>query len=227
MKKKDPENPRVITVSEKHGDVYKWLPPTYSLFQETPYTFSAIKDFSCRPKRGGTDKPMFLINHWLRPDGPPDPTEAAHVNSRRTLLNRFRTCAAARQRLPNVLAVDFTAIGDLYTTVNTLNGAIGRLSDVTPDIDKAIRRAVRSGKLSEARLAELRGYRRLPKLSTAAARTVLGPAARRAPAARPRRVRVREPHRQGPGHPVPRRRLGAAAGPDTPSTTTTTTPSKG
>src|SRR3954453_14083963 len=99
------------------------------------------------------------------------------MNSRATLLDRFRTCAAARQRLPNVLAVDFTAIGDLYTTVNSLNGAIGRLSDVTPDIDKAIRRAVQSGKLSEARVAELRGYRRLPKLSTGAARAVLGPAA--------------------------------------------------
>ena len=82
-KGREPENPRrVVTVSEKHGDVYKWLPPTYSLFQETPYTFSAIKGFSCRPKRGGTDKPMFLINHWLRPNGPPDPTEAANVNSR-------------------------------------------------------------------------------------------------------------------------------------------------
>ena len=91
---------RVITVSEKHGDVYKWLPPTYSLFEETPYTFTAIKDFSCKPKRGQTDKTMFLINHWLRPNGPPDPVEAGRVNSRKVLLDRFRTCGAARKRLP-------------------------------------------------------------------------------------------------------------------------------
>ena len=178
-KKRDAENPkRVITVSEKHGDVYKWLPPTYSLFEETPYTFASIKSFNCVPtKRGGTDKTMFLINHWLRPNGPPDPTEAAHVNSRKVLLDRFRTCAGERQRLPNVIAVDFTAIGDIYSTVNELNAAIGRLSEVTPDIDKAIKKALRSGELSEAQAVEIRGYRRLPRMSAARARTVLGPAA--------------------------------------------------
>src|SRR6478736_7800393 len=96
-KKGQRENPRrVLTVSEKHGDVYKWLPPTYSLFQETPYTFSKTSDFSCAPKRGKPGNPMFLINHWLRPNGPPDPSEAAKVNSRAVLLDRFRTCAARR-----------------------------------------------------------------------------------------------------------------------------------
>ena len=62
------ENPRrLIMVSEKHGDEQKWLPPTYSLFQETPYTFKSIEDFNCKPDRGRHNKPMFLINHWLRP----------------------------------------------------------------------------------------------------------------------------------------------------------------
>ncbi len=37
---------RLITVSEKHGDVYKALPPTYSIFQETPCTFPKISAFN-------------------------------------------------------------------------------------------------------------------------------------------------------------------------------------
>ena len=124
-KKGQTENPRrVLTVSEKHGGVYDWLPATYSLFQETPYTFSSVKAFSCAPKRGKAGNPMFLINHWLRPDGPPDPGAAADVNSRSVLLDRYRTCAARREVLPNVIAVDFTEVGALYATVRELNSAI-------------------------------------------------------------------------------------------------------
>ena len=99
------------------------------------------------------------------------------MNSRKVLLDRFRTCGAARKRLPNVLAVDFTAIGDLYKTVNELNGAIGTVSDAAPDIDKAIRKALRSGDLSEAQARELRGYRRLPHVSRTRALKILGPVA--------------------------------------------------
>ncbi|MGZ4688062.1 MAG: hypothetical protein ACXVJF_09365 [Acidimicrobiia bacterium] len=177
-RKRDNENPRrLITVSEKHGGVFRWLPSTYSLFEETPYTFSSVRDFSCAPNRGKTGKSMFLLNHWLRPDGPPDPTEASHVNSRGTLLDRFRECGAARGRLPNVIAVDFTAIGDLYSTATELNAAIGRLSEASPDIDKAIKKALASGELTEAQAAEIRGYRRLPRVSEAGARKLLGPVA--------------------------------------------------
>ena len=81
-------------MSEKHGGAYKWLPPTYSLFEETPYTFTSIKDFTCSAEAGQTGKPMFLLNHWLRPNGPPDPVEAAHVNSRKVLLTGS-ACGAA------------------------------------------------------------------------------------------------------------------------------------
>lgn len=172
------ENPRrVITVSEKHGGVRRWLPATYALFEETPYTFPTLTSFSCAPKRGKTGKTMFLVNHWLRPNGPPDPTKAAKVNSRRTLLDRFRTCGAARGRLPNVIAVDFTAIGDLYRTVDQLNAAVGTLSDASPSIDRAIRKALASGDITEAQATEIRGYRRLPRMSRTRARAILGPAA--------------------------------------------------
>jgi hypothetical protein len=119
---------------------------------------------------------MFLINHWLRPDGPPDPAEASRVNSRRTLLDRFRTCAAERQRLPNVIAADFTEVGDLYRTVRDLNAAIARTSGVTYDIDHAIEGALASGDLTQAEVDEIRGLHRLPATSRGAAEKILGPA---------------------------------------------------
>ena len=51
---------------------------TYSVSEETPFTFSAISDFNCKPNRGGTGKDFFILNHWLRPDGPPDPGRGRH-----------------------------------------------------------------------------------------------------------------------------------------------------
>jgi hypothetical protein len=165
-----------MTVSEKHGGVYPWLPPTYSLFQETPYTFTSVKDFSCAPERGKPGNLLFLINHWLRPDGPPDPSAAAHVNSRSILLDRFRRCAARREVLPNVIAVDFTEVGALHATVRELNSAIAKVTGVTFVIDQSVRNAFNSGELTEAETREIRGIHRLPKLSLARARTVLGAA---------------------------------------------------
>jgi hypothetical protein len=176
-KKGQPENPRrVMTVSEKHGGVYRWLPPTYSLFQETPYTFTSVKDFTCAKKRGQPGNLMFLINHWLRPDGPPDPGAAAHVNSRSVLLDRFRRCAARRKVLPNVIAVDFTEVGALQSTVRELNSAIAKVTGVTFVIDQSVRNAFNSGDLTEAEAREIRGIHRLPKISLARARAVLGTA---------------------------------------------------
>jgi hypothetical protein len=171
----DKENPRrLIVVSEKHGEGQKWEVPTESLFQETPFTFSSVKGFSCDPNRGGTDKPLFLVNHWLRPDGPPDPAEANTVNSRTVLTNRFTSCIKRRNTLPNAIAVDFTSIGDFYPTINRFNGAVATLTGARASVDRVVKHHRDSGELTDAQLAELRGLRRLPKLSDAAARKLLG-----------------------------------------------------
>ena len=222
------ENPRrVMTVSENHGDVHRWLPATYALFEETPYTFTSISGFSCAPNRGTPTNAMFLINHWLRPDGPPDPSAGARVNSRRTLLDRFRDCAAERGRLPNVIAVDFTELGALFDTVRDLNSAIAEVSGVTYDIDRAVANALDSGDITEAQVIEIRGLHRLPEISLTRARMLLGPAA--ALLTRPtsldkleRDNRIVGPPDTGlaPGPPIPRR-YAAAAEQSTDATTTT------
>ncbi|HEY3723857.1 MAG TPA: hypothetical protein VGN59_10925 [Acidimicrobiia bacterium] len=177
-KKKQKDAPRrLIVVSEKHGGVEKWLPKTYSLFQETPYTFTSVKDFTCAPNRGGKDKPLLLINHWLRPDGPPDPTAASNVNSRAVLTKRFKACIARRKRLPNAVAVDFTSIGDFNPTINRFNAAVAKVTGVSDSIDRVVAFHRRRADLTQAQLNELKGLRRLPRISGADALNLLGPLA--------------------------------------------------
>lgn len=169
------ENPRrLIVMSEKNPDVYPWLLGAYSVSQESPFTFTAISQFNCAPNRGGTDKGFFIVNHWLRPDGPPDPVEAAKVNSQKVLTSRLQDCITTRGQLPNAVAVDFTAIGDLHKTVRRVNGAIARQSGVVAVIDETIRQLREIGEYTDAEANELR---RLPKVDEAEARRLLGPLA--------------------------------------------------
>jgi hypothetical protein len=73
-----------------------------------------------------------------------------------------------------VLAVDFTAIGDLYKTVNLFNAAIAKRTGVTPAINRAVRKARASGELTEAQLADIAALRRLPAITDARAQELLG-----------------------------------------------------
>jgi hypothetical protein len=172
---------RLIVMSERHPDATPWMHGTYTLSEETPYTFSSIQDFNCDPLRGGTGKDFFIMNHWLRPDGPPDPSEAAQVNSKATLTNRIQQCIQQRGRVPDVVAVDFSAIGAMYSTVNEFNSAIARLSGVTPAINDAVR-AIRAHSVSsQAQLSDLRALRRLPYVSQKEAVQMLGPIANKLP----------------------------------------------
>ena len=153
---------------------------TYTLSEETPYTFSDIKDFNCARNRGGTGKDFFIMNHWLRPDGPPDPSEAAQVNSKKTLSARIDQCIAERGRIPDVVAVDFSVIGDMYSTVNEYNSAIARLTGVTPTINGAVRE-IRARSTNQADLENIRALRRLPYVPEQEARQLLGPLSNRLP----------------------------------------------
>ena len=164
-------------MSEKHPDVAPWLIGTYTVSQETPFTFQAVSQFNCKPNRGGTDKPFFVVNHWLRPNGPPDPVEASQVNSKKVLTARLEDCIAQRKQIPNAVAVDFTAIGDMYKTVDTFNAAIARQSGVTRAVSQVVRIIRNHGKATDAELRELKALHRLPAITEQQARKLLGPLA--------------------------------------------------
>jgi hypothetical protein len=180
--KKADENPRrLIVMSERHPDATPWMHGTYTLSEETPYTFNDIKDFNCQPFRGGTGKDFFIMNHWLRPDGPPDPAAAAQVNSKATINGRIQQCIQQRGRIPDVVSVDFSAIGDMYSTVNEWNSAIARATGVTSAINTAIRQTRASGIATQAQLDDLSALRRLPYVSQKQADEMLGPIAHSLP----------------------------------------------
>jgi hypothetical protein len=113
---------RLLVFTESGRPGVSWLRPLFRSMQETPYSFREASDFSCRPNRGGTTGPLFQINHWLETTPAPRPTNAEIVNAYDLLLARANACRSERHRLPNVVAVDFYDVGDLFRVVQTLNG---------------------------------------------------------------------------------------------------------
>jgi hypothetical protein len=176
------QNPRrLVVMFEKHKSPYKWLLNTYEVSEETGFTYKSAAHFDCAPKRGGTGKSFFIVNHWIQPGGAPDPLLAAKTNSSKTITGRVATCIAQRHKIPNAIAVNFTASGDLYKTVRTLNAAIARQSGVTGRIQDLISYADNFAPTTKAEAKEraavrrsIRHLKRLPRISETRARALLG-----------------------------------------------------
>jgi hypothetical protein len=114
----------VVVLSENHGGEVPWMPAAYDVMEETPYEFASIEAFSCVPNRGGTGKPLFLVNHWIREPGHKPLDDAEVVNSREVLDDRIAECRQVRDRQPGILAVDFVDIGDTFAVISDLNQAM-------------------------------------------------------------------------------------------------------
>ncbi len=107
-----------------------WYQKAYDWFQETRYDFKTPADFTCAPNRGSADAPLFLVNHWVTVS-PPDPAKAAQANAVAPLRNRLQQCAEARDRVPNIVAVDFSVRAKIASTVR----------DVAESLRDRVRRA--------------------------------------------------------------------------------------
>jgi hypothetical protein len=117
---------RLVVLGENQADTTSWYYPAYALMQETPYTFHAPEDFSCRRNRGDAKNPLLLMNHWIESTPAPRPSNAGLVNTREVLVARARECRRVRGKLPNVLAVDFATTGDVVGAAAMLNGLAPR-----------------------------------------------------------------------------------------------------
>jgi hypothetical protein len=122
---------RVVFLAENHAGAAPWYRLAYqTITEETPYAFSKPEQLTdparlaktCKPNRGPSEAPMFLVNHWITTDPVPLPSNAAKVNAREPLLRRARECQRLRDRLPNLVAVNFYEEGDVFGVVDTLNG---------------------------------------------------------------------------------------------------------
>lgn len=117
-------NERLIVMAENEGPPPEWYTYAWETTEETPYTFIVPEQFSCEPNRGDTDKPFFLLNHWIQ-RGSPNRVDSAIVNEYDFLLQRAQQCAEERGQIPNFVAVNWYRQGDLFDVVDTLNGVYG------------------------------------------------------------------------------------------------------
>jgi len=122
---------RVVLMAEHDGgDVAPWYRDGYrDVLQETPYSFKRVSELTdpatlaktCKPNRGSSDNPLFLLNHWIDTSPAPKPSNAAQVNDYKALLARAQKCERLRHQVPNLVAVDFYATGDLMKVIDKLN----------------------------------------------------------------------------------------------------------
>jgi hypothetical protein len=116
---------RLWVMAEENGVPGTWYHEGYEVTQETPFSFTAPAQLqtpeSCRPNRGGTKPPLFLVNSWVE-TYPPNPRNADVVNQIPFLVERARRCERIRDRVPNFLAVDFVERGDVMGAAEVLNG---------------------------------------------------------------------------------------------------------
>jgi hypothetical protein len=112
---------RVVVMAENNSAGVPWYHQAFEVMQETPYTFHDTTQFSNKPNRGGTGGSLLLLNHWIESTPMPKPSNAAVVNAYDFLLRRARACQRQRHKLPNLIAVDFYATGDLMRVARTMN----------------------------------------------------------------------------------------------------------
>jgi hypothetical protein len=126
------QNQRLFVMGEHETDAIPWYHPAFEVMQETPYTFESPEDFSCKMNRGERTNPIFLINHWIESTPAPRPSNAELVNAEAAVLERARQCERERGKLPNVIAVDFAATGDVVQAAAVLNG----VAEPKPEVPK-------------------------------------------------------------------------------------------
>jgi len=115
----------VLVFAEQGGDgAPDWYHKAYEYwFQETGFKFTSVDQFDCRPNRGPSGAPFFLMNHWIS-SSPPDPSKASQANTRAVLEDRIGRCIAERGQYPNAVAADFAERGDLVATTRDLSLAL-------------------------------------------------------------------------------------------------------
>ncbi len=112
---------RVIVGAEHAGPPPDWYTHLYSEAWDTPYDFHGTADFTCAVNRGAPSSALLLLNHWIAKRRP-DRADAAQVNQLDVLLARAHQCEDEHATRPNIIAVNFYDVGDLFRAVDVLNG---------------------------------------------------------------------------------------------------------
>ncbi|MHA5052419.1 PI-PLC domain-containing protein [Streptomyces sp. SD15] len=111
---------RLVVFAEQADGPAPWYRNFYRYGMETPFAFRSPQEMNCDPHRGGTDKRLFLLNHFITTAGG-SRLDAGQVNRRADVLDRVHRCERQRGRPVNFVAVDYTTIGDARGAVEELN----------------------------------------------------------------------------------------------------------
>ena len=113
-------NHRLVVFSEVDSGPAAWYHSFYQYGMETPFAASSPSELSCAPLRGGTNKRLFLLNHFITTSGG-SRIAAGEVNGKQFVLDRAHKCEAERHAKVNFVAVDYATIGDALGAVDALN----------------------------------------------------------------------------------------------------------
>ncbi|AKH85909.1 membrane protein [Streptomyces sp. CNQ-509] len=114
------EDRRLVVFAEKADGPAPWYRNFYRYGMETPFAFRTPEDMTCTANRGGEDKQLFLMNHFITNSGG-SRLDAGRINARDFVLDRARECERVRGRPVNLVAVDYATIGDARGAVKVLN----------------------------------------------------------------------------------------------------------
>lgn len=113
---------RLVVFTDREGGSPSWHHDVWANAWETPFSARTPMDLdTCMMNRGVRTNSLFILNHFLT-DPLASPALARMVNNNPLLLNRARRCQQETGSLPNFVTVDYYEIGDLFATVNALNG---------------------------------------------------------------------------------------------------------
>ena len=128
---------RVVMLAEQESAGVPWYHNAYDgTVMETPYAFNGVADpptggltdpaqleATCEQNRGPEiGAPLFLMNHWVTTGVVPDVEKAKVVNTEAAIVARAKACRKLRNKLPNIVAVDYFGTGDVVGATNELNG---------------------------------------------------------------------------------------------------------
>ncbi|MGA4541816.1 hypothetical protein ACPA54_17705 [Uniformispora flossi] len=114
------KNHRLVVFAERADGPDPHYRQFYKYGMETPFTFTSPENLSCAPNRGGTDKRLFLMNHFITAKGG-SRIDAGRINAKQFVLDRAKQCEQQRGRPVNFVAVDFGTIGDARGAVDAMN----------------------------------------------------------------------------------------------------------
>ena len=83
---------RVLLFAENHAEGVPWYHAAFEVFQETPYGFKNLSEFSNAPNRGRKTGSLLLINHWIETTPAPLPSNAEIVDAHDLLRDTARAC---------------------------------------------------------------------------------------------------------------------------------------